>query len=160
MNNLTVLCVGKIKETYLNDGIAEYRKRLSKFAKVDIIEIDEAKASLNPSEGEIKQILETEGERLLSRIPKDAVVGALAIEGEMWSSEAFANAIDKASTYQSGHLVFIIGGSHGLSGTVKTRADWKLSFSKMTFPHQLMRLVLFEQLYRAFSILHHSSYHK
>jgi 23S rRNA (pseudouridine1915-N3)-methyltransferase len=160
MNSLTVLCVGKIKESYLNEGIAEYRKRLTKFAKVEIVEIDEAKASLNPSEAEIKQILETEGERLIARIPKDAVVVVLAIEGEQWSSEAFAAAIEKTSTYQSGHLVFVIGGSHGLSSAVKARADWKISFSKLTFPHQLMRLVLFEQLYRAFSILHHSSYHK
>ncbi len=160
MNNLTLLCVGKIKESYLSEGIAEYVKRLAKFAKLEIVEVDEAKSSLNPTEGEIRQILEIEGERLLARLPKDAVAIALAIEGESLTSEALSGVIEKISTYQSSHLAWIIGGSHGLSSAVKARADRLLSFSKLTFPHQLMRLILCEQLYRAFSILNHSSYHK
>ena len=160
MINLTVICVGKLKESYLQSGVAEYVKRISKFAKMDIIELPDEKNPSLDSEASVSKILDIEGDAILSKIPKDGYVVTLEIDGDKLSSEALAAFIDQTTQFQSNRIVFIIGGSLGLSEHVKKRADKALSFSKMTFPHQLMRLILTEQLYRSLSILNHSSYHK
>jgi len=160
MINLTVICVGKLKESYLQSGVAEYVKRIGKFAKIDIIELPDEKNPALESEASVSKILDIEGDAILSKIPKDGYVVTLEIDGDMLSSEALAAFIDQTTQFQSNRIVFIIGGSLGLSEHVKKRADKALSFSKMTFPHQLMRLILTEQLYRSLSILNHSSYHK
>lgn len=158
--NITVLSVGKLKEKYLKQGIDEYVKRLSTYAKVEIVEVADEKAPEHLSVQEMEQIKAKEGERLLAKIPHDAYTIALAIEGTMKSSEQFAQRLDKLATYGKSKVVFIIGGSLGLSRQVTQRADELLSFSKMTFPHQLMRLILLEQIYRAFRINRGEPYHK
>jgi 23S rRNA (pseudouridine1915-N3)-methyltransferase len=158
--HIHIISVGKLKEKYLMQGIAEYTKRLSSYAKIDIIEVPDEKAPEHLSEQEIEQIKQREGERILAKIPDDAYVIALAIEGKMKSSEQFAASLDKLATYGKSKIVFIIGGSLGLSKQVMQRADEALSFSKMTFPHQLMRLILLEQIYRAFRINRGEPYHK
>lgn len=150
--NITIVTVGKIKEKYLKQGIDEYLKRLSAYAKVDIIELPDEKTPETLSAVEMQQIKEKEGERILGKISADAHVIALAIEGKMKSSEELADTLDKLATYGKSKVVFVIGGSLGLSSSVMQRADEALSFSKMTFPHQLMRLILMEQVYRAFRI--------
>ncbi|MFB5166665.1 23S rRNA (pseudouridine(1915)-N(3))-methyltransferase RlmH [Parageobacillus toebii] len=155
-----IISVGKLKEKYLMQGIDEYKKRLSSYAKVDITEVPDEKAPEHLSEQEMEQIKQREGERILAKIPNDAYVIALAIEGKMKSSEQFAASIDKLATYGKSKIAFIIGGSLGLSKQVMQRADEALSFSKMTFPHQLMRLILLEQIYRAFRINRGEPYHK
>ncbi|MET3507877.1 23S rRNA (pseudouridine(1915)-N(3))-methyltransferase RlmH [Halalkalibacter oceani] len=158
--NITILAVGKLKEKYLKQGIAEYTKRLSAYAKLDIIEIPDEKAPENLSPADSELIKQKEGAKLLAKIPPDAHVIALAIDGKMKSSEELADIIDKLATYGKSKVVFVIGGSLGLSEDVLKRADEQLSFSKMTFPHQLMRLILLEQVYRAFRILRGEPYHK
>jgi len=160
MINFTMICVGKLKEKYLVDGVKEYIKRISKYAKMEIIEIQDEKNPSNDSEGEIKRLLDIEATHIITKIPKDAFVITLEIEGEMVSSEEFANMIDKVTQYDSSKIIFIIGGSHGLSPQIKSLKNKAISFSKMTFPHQLMRLILVEQIYRGLSILNHTSYHK
>jgi len=160
MINISLICVGKIKERYLADGISEYEKRISKFAKIDVVEIEDERIPDQPSEAEKKRVLETEGNLILAKIPKDAHVVTLEIDGDALSSPEMAGYIEKLGTYENSKIVFIIGGSLGLSASVKERSKKALSFSKMTFPHQLMRLILLEQLYRSFSILHHGAYHK
>jgi len=152
--------VGKLKEKYLKQGIEEYSKRLSAYAKIDIIEIPDEKAPETLSEQEMLQVKGKEGERILAKIPDDAHVIALAIEGKMKSSEELADTLDKLATYGKSKIVFVIGGSLGLSRDVMKRANDTLSFSKMTFPHQLMRLILVEQVYRAFRINRGEPYHK
>ncbi|MCC8073740.1 MAG: 23S rRNA (pseudouridine(1915)-N(3))-methyltransferase RlmH [Clostridiales bacterium] len=159
MMSITVIAVGKLKESYLRDGCKEYIKRLGAFAKVNIVEISEERASDNPSDSEIERLIEKEGERILQKIPKGATVIPLCIEGRQYSSEEFADLTEKISL-KSSSICFIIGGSFGLSDRVKVLGDYKLSFGKMTLPHQLARMVLLEQIYRAFSILNHSKYHK
>ncbi|NNU94133.1 23S rRNA (pseudouridine(1915)-N(3))-methyltransferase RlmH [Geobacillus sp. NFOSA3] len=158
--HIHIISVGKLKEKYLMQGIDEYKKRLSSYAKVDIIEVPDEKAPEHLSEQEMEQIKQREGERILAKIPNDAYVIALAIEGKMKSSEQFAASLDKLATYGKSKIAFIIGGSLGLSKQVMQRADEALSFSKMTFPHQLMRLILLEQIYRAFRINRGEPYHK
>lgn len=158
--NITVLSVGKLKEKYLKQGIEEYVKRLSGYAKVDVIEVPDEKAPEHLSAQEMEQVKEKEGERILAKVSDDAYVIALAIDGTMKSSEQFAASLDKLATYGKSKVVFIIGGSLGLSYKVRQRADESLSFSKMTFPHQLMRLILLEQIYRAFRINRGEPYHK
>jgi 23S rRNA (pseudouridine1915-N3)-methyltransferase len=158
--HIHIISVGKLKEKYLMQGIDEYKKRLSSYAKVDITEVPDEKAPEHLSEQEMEQIKQREGERILAKIPNDAYVIALAIEGKMKSSEQFAASIDKLATYGKSKIAFIIGGSLGLSKQVMQRADEALSFSKMTFPHQLMRLILLEQIYRAFRINRGEPYHK
>ncbi|OEF99656.1 23S rRNA (pseudouridine(1915)-N(3))-methyltransferase RlmH [Vulcanibacillus modesticaldus] len=157
---ITVISVGKIKEKYIVQGIAEYKKRLSPYAKLQIIEVADEKAPENLSEAEMQQIKQKEGERILQHIDQNQYVIALAIEGEMWSSEKLAKELDKLTTYGNSNIVFVIGGSLGLSKKVYDRANGLLSFSKMTFPHQLMRLILLEQIYRAFKINRGEPYHK
>jgi 23S rRNA (pseudouridine1915-N3)-methyltransferase len=156
--HISIVAVGKLKEKYLIAGINEYTKRLSAYAKIDIIEVADEKTSERASELEEEQIKEREGGRLLAKIPHDAHVIALAIEGKM--SEQFAARLDELATYGKSKVVFVIGGSLGLSKQVMARADETLSFSKMTFPHQLMRLILLEQIYRAFRINRGEPYHK
>ena len=158
--NISIITVGKLKEKYLKQGIEEYSKRLSAYAKIDIIEIPDEKAPETLSEQEMLQVKGKEGERILAKIPDDAHVIALAIEGKMKSSEELADTLDKLATYGKSKIVFVIGGSLGLSRDVMKRANDTLSFSKMTFPHQLMRLILVEQVYRAFRINRGEPYHK
>ncbi|OAH54285.1 MULTISPECIES: 23S rRNA (pseudouridine(1915)-N(3))-methyltransferase RlmH [Bacillaceae] len=158
--NISIITVGKLKEKYLKQGIDEYVKRLSAYAKMDIIEVADEKAPEVLSDAEMIQVKEKEGERILSKIGQDTYVIALAINGKMKSSEALAADLDKLATYGKSKIAFIIGGSLGLSDTVLNRADEKLSFSNMTFPHQLMRLILVEQVYRSFRINRNEPYHK
>lgn len=158
--NISIISVGKLKEKYLKQGIEEYVKRLSAYAKVELIEVPDEKAPENLSEQESQQIKEKEGERILAKISDDAYVIALAIEGKMKSSKELAKSLDKLATYGRSKIAFVIGGSLGLSKPVMQRANEALSFSKMTFPHQLMRLILLEQVYRAFRINRGEPYHK
>ncbi|AST93904.1 MULTISPECIES: 23S rRNA (pseudouridine(1915)-N(3))-methyltransferase RlmH [Sutcliffiella] len=158
--NISIITIGKLKEKYLKQGIEEYLKRLSIYAKVEVIELPDEKAPEQLSEAEMEQVKGKEGERILSKISDDTYVIALAIEGKQRSSEQLASEIDKLATYGKSKIAFIIGGSLGLSGEVMKRANDTLSFSKMTFPHQLMRLILLEQIYRAFRINRGEPYHK
>ncbi len=157
---ITLITVGKIKEKYFTDAIAEYAKRLSRYCKLEIIEVADEKTPDGASEALENQIKEKEGERILSKVPDSAYVVALAIEGKQLSSEELADKMEKWNVGGISHLVFIIGGSLGLTPKVLNRADYKLSFSKMTFPHQLMRVVLLEQIYRSFRIRNNEPYHK
>ncbi|MPQ23480.1 23S rRNA (pseudouridine(1915)-N(3))-methyltransferase RlmH [Bacillus paralicheniformis] len=158
--NISIVAIGKLKEKYLKQGIDEYIKRLSAYAKVDIIELPDEKAPENLSDQDMKIVKDKEGERILSKISPDAHVIALAIEGKMKSSEELADNMDRLATYGKSKVTFVIGGSLGLSDAILKRADEKLSFSRMTFPHQLMRLILLEQVYRAFRINRGEPYHK
>jgi 23S rRNA (pseudouridine1915-N3)-methyltransferase len=158
--NIQIIAVGKLKERYLKQGIDEYAKRLSAYAKLDMVEVAEEHARDPVSEAEAEIIKNKEGERILKRIHPDAYVIALAIDGKSMSSEQLSAHLDRLGTYGTNRIAFVIGGSYGLSGEVLQRADLLLSFSKMTFPHQLMRLILFEQIYRAFKISRGETYHK
>jgi 23S rRNA (pseudouridine1915-N3)-methyltransferase len=158
--NITVIAVGKIKEKYLKQGIQEYEKRLTKYAKIKIIELPDEKAAETLSEAEMKGVKIKEGERILRHVQPDMHIITLEIEGKMLSSEDFAARIDTLATYGKSKVAFIIGGSLGLSDEVRKRSNEALSFSKMTFPHQLMRLVLLEQVYRGFRIIRGEPYHK
>ena len=158
--NISIITVGKLKEKYLKQGIAEYTKRLSSYAKIEIIELPDEKAPENLSETDMLIVKQKEGERILSKITPDTHVIALAIEGSMKSSEQLADTLDRLATYGKSKVAFVIGGSLGLSDEVMKRSNEALSFSKMTFPHQLMRLILVEQIYRAFRINRGEPYHK
>ena len=157
---ITVITVGKIKEKYLEDAIAEYSKRLSRYCKLEIIQVADEKTPDRASEVVETQIKDKEGERILSHIKDKAYVVALAIEGKMISSEELAELIDGLGVRGESHIQFVIGGSLGLSKKVLERADYKLSFSRMTFPHQLMRVILLEQIYRSYRIVNGEPYHK
>ena len=157
---ITVLAVGKIKEKFYMEAIAEYAKRLSRYCKLEMIEVTDEKTPDGAGEAALWKIREKEGERLLSHIKESMYVIALAIEGKMRSSEDLSEHLASLWLYGDSHIVFVIGGSLGLSDTVLKRADEKLSFSKMTFPHQLMRVILLEQLYRSFKIRAGEPYHK
>lgn len=159
MINVTVIAVGRLKESYLREGCGEYIKRLGAYAKVSVIEINEERCSDNPSTGEIQSVIKKEGERIIKKIPKGAVVIPLCIEGAEYDSCDFSAVIEKISLNCS-HICFVIGGSYGLDDGVKSLGKIKLSFGKMTLPHQLARMVLLEQIYRAFSISNNSKYHK
>ena len=158
--NIDIVCVGKVKERYLRDAIDEYRKRLSRFAKVDVIEVADEKTPEHASDAVNEQIKEKEGERILKHLRDGAFVVALAIEGDQLTSEQLAARIAQWGLHGVSHLQFVIGGSLGLDPRVLRRANMSLSFSKMTFPHQLMRVILLEQIYRAFKINAHEPYHK
>ncbi|MDQ0903088.1 MULTISPECIES: 23S rRNA (pseudouridine(1915)-N(3))-methyltransferase RlmH [unclassified Paenibacillus] len=158
--HIQILTVGKLKERYLVDGIAEYVKRLGPYAKVQMIEVPDEKAPENMSPAEEQQVRVKEGERLLAKLGSDVYVVALAIDGEMWTSEQLAGSLDKLATYGRSQVAFVIGGSLGLSSELLRRADMRLSFGRMTLPHQLMRLVLVEQIYRAMRINRGEPYHK
>jgi 23S rRNA (pseudouridine1915-N3)-methyltransferase len=158
--NITILAVGKLKERYLVEGIKEYSKRLSKYTKLNIIEVQDEKAPDHLNENDIIQVLFKEGEKLLKKFPKDSYNIALTLDGNTYTSEEFASKIEQIKLYHNSHITFIIGGSHGLSKHVLTQVDETLSFSKFTFPHQLMRLILLEQIYRSFRINNNEPYHK
>lgn len=157
---IKVVTVGKLKEKYLKDGIAEYTKRISRFAKLEMIELADEKTPDKASELENQKILETEGARILSKVGERDFVVVLAIEGKTFSSEDFSKQLEQASIKGYSTLTFIIGGSLGLAPVVKNRANLSISFGRLTLPHQLMRLVLVEQIYRAFTIQQGSPYHK
>jgi len=158
--NISIISVGKLKEKYLKMGIDEYIKRLSGYAKMEIIEVPDEKAPENLSDADMLIVKEKEGERILSKISDDSYVIALAINGKEHSSESLAKKIDQLATYGNSKVAFVIGGSLGLSEAVMKRSNDTLSFSKMTFPHQLMKLILVEQVYRAFRINRNEPYHK
>lgn len=158
--NISIISVGKLKEKYLKDGIAEYVKRLGAYCQLHIIEVADEKAPEQLSDTEEELIKQKEGERILAKVPQDSHVIALAIEGKSLSSEQLASQIEQLATYGTSKITFVIGGSLGLSKEVMLRANSTLSFSKMTFPHQLMRLILVEQVYRAFRIMRGEPYHK
>lgn len=157
---ITVLSVGKIKEKYLNMAIDEYAKRLSKYCKLSFIQVQDEKTPDNASEAINLKIKETEGERILKNIKDTSYVCALAIEGKQLTSEKLASTLDNLAISGKSDIVFVIGGSLGLSDKVLSRADFLLSFSKMTFPHQLMKVILLEQIYRSFRIIKNEPYHK
>ncbi len=160
MQHVTVLCVGKLKESYWRDAVAEYAKRLSAFCRFTVIEVDEERLPDAPSAAQIAHTLEEEGKRLLSRIPRDALTVALCIEGKTVSSEMLSARLSSWALDGKSHIVFVIGGSFGLSDEVKHAAALCLSMSPMTFPHQLARVMLLEQIYRAFQIASGGKYHK
>ncbi|WP_164671092.1 23S rRNA (pseudouridine(1915)-N(3))-methyltransferase RlmH [Virgibacillus doumboii] len=157
---ITIITVGKIKEKYLKQGIAEYLKRLGPYAKVQIVEVADEKAPENMSDAEMQDVKRKEGERILSNVTPDTYLVTLEIEGKMLSSEQLAAKLDELATYGKSKVAFVIGGSLGISEEVQKRSDLALSFSRMTFPHQLMRLVLLEQVYRGFRITKNEPYHK
>lgn len=158
--NIKIICVGKLKEKFLKEGICEFQKRLKAYANLEIVEVKDEACPENSSESEMEKIKEVEGERILSKISKGAYVMALDICGKSLTSEDFAEKIEKLSVEGISAVDFIIGGSLGLSDEVKNKSDYRLSFSKFTFPHGLMRLILVEQVYRAFRIINNHPYHK
>lgn len=158
--NISIISVGKIKEKYLKLGIEEFSKRLSKYSKLEFIELDDEKCPEHLSEKDILIVKEKEGNKILSKIKNNSYVIALAIDGKNLSSEELAEKISSLAVSGKSHITFVIGGSLGLSDDVLKRANYKLSFSKMTFPHQLMKLILLEQVYRAFRINNNEPYHK
>lgn len=158
--SITIVSVGKLKEKYLKLGIEEYAKRLGSYTKMDLIEVPDEKAPEQLSDAEMLIVKKKEGERILAKISQDAFVFALAIEGKQRSSEELSTEIEKLMTYGHSKMVFVIGGSLGLHEEVLNRADAKISFGKMTLPHQLMKLVLIEQIYRSFRIMKNEPYHK
>lgn len=160
MLNVTILAVGKIKEKFLSDAIDEYSKRLGRYCRLEIIRVKDDPTPDNPTDKERDIVLKREGERLIEKIPKGAYIIPLCIEGKQKSSEEFAKTMSDIPSGGKSEVVFIIGGSIGLWDRIKDMADIKLSFSKMTFPHQLMCVVLLEQLYRAFNISGGGKYHK
>lgn len=157
---ITVLCVGKVKEKFYRDAIDEFSKRLSRYCKLEIVEVNDEKTEEQASETEIRLVKEKEGERLLKNIKEDAYVITLCIDGKQLDSEELSEKMEKLGIQGTSHIYFVIGGSLGLADAVIKRADYKLSFSKMTFPHQLMRVILLEQIYRGYRIMNHEPYHK
>lgn len=157
---IRILTVGKIKEKYLNDGIGEYSKRLGRYCKLTFCQVADEKTPDKASEALNRQIKETEGERLMKHIREQDYVIALAIDGKMLDSVELSQMIGRLGVEGKSSVVFVIGGSLGLSDAVLRRADYKLSFSRMTFPHQLMQMILLEQIYRGYRILNHEPYHK
>ena len=157
---ITVIGVGKVKERFFEESINEYQKRLGRYCRLEIIQVGDEKTPDGAGLALEDQIRDREGQRILSHIKDGAYVIALAIEGRMLDSEELAKKIENLGVKGTSHVIFVIGGSLGLSGQVMDRADYHLSFSKMTFPHQLMRVILLEQIYRACRILNHEPYHK
>lgn len=158
--NIEIICVGKLKEKYLKNGIAEYLKRLDAYAKVTLIELADEPTAENMSPVEIQQVLEKEAEKITQRLAPDRKVIVLAIEGKLISSPELAATLENYATYGDSKVSFIIGGSLGLADQIKKRADLSISFGRITLPHQLMRLVLVEQIYRSFRIMKGHAYHK
>ncbi len=158
--NIKILCVGKIKEKFYRDAISEYSKRLSKYCSLEIIEVNDEKTSENSTENEINIIKDKEGERILKHIKDKDYAIALAIQGKQQDSVAFSKYIENLGITGNSSICFIIGGSLGLSDAVMKRCNDSISFSKMTFPHQLMRVILLEQIYRAMRIMNNEPYHK
>ena len=159
MANITVISIGTLKEAYLRDAVSEYKKRLSQYARIDEINLKEEAIRNEDDASEIKRALEIEAEKVLAAAPKDSYKIAMCVEGKEYDSPALAKLIGSAIDAK-GKITLIIGSSHGLSDTVKTECDARISFSKLTFPHQLMRVILMEVLYRSFTILAGKKYHK
>ncbi|MGI5892370.1 MAG: 23S rRNA (pseudouridine(1915)-N(3))-methyltransferase RlmH [Bacillota bacterium] len=157
---ISILCIGKLKENYLKEGVAEYLKRLGPLAKLKIYELNEEKSPANPSLNQTEQIKEAEGRRILDALPKDCYHMALDMRGKNLSSQQLAQHFHELALRGQSHLAFSIGGSYGLAKNVIDEADFVLSFGNMTYPHQLMRLILLEQIYRAFKISLGHTYHK
>lgn len=157
---ITLITVGKIKEKYLKDAIAEYSKRLSRYCKLEIIEVADEKTPDNASQTVEDAIRSREAERILRYVKEDAYIITLEIAGKMLTSEELSEKIEALGIQGKSHIAFIIGGSIGLGQEVLQRSDYALSFSKMTFPHQLMRVILLEQIYRSYRIMNHEPYHK
>jgi 23S rRNA (pseudouridine1915-N3)-methyltransferase len=159
MANVTVITVGSLKEGYLREAVAEYKKRLSQYARVDEVEIKEERINNEDNRAEINAALDKEAEKILAAVPKDAMKIALCVEGKQYTSEELARLVGEGND-RGGKIAFIIGSSYGLSDRVKRECDVRLSFSKLTFPHQLMKVILFESVYRSFTILAGKCYHK
>lgn len=160
MLNITIIAVGKLKEQYLRDASAEYQKRLSTLCKLNIVELNPEKLSDNPSAKEIENALNNEAKRIIEKIPKGAKIYSMCIEGKQRTSEELSREIDSLAVEGVSNIVFIIGGSFGLSDEVKRLSAYRLSMSKMTFPHQIARIMLLEQIYRATQISIGTKYHK
>ncbi len=160
MIKITIACVGKVKKSWMRAGIAEYEKRLGRYCRLETLQVADEKTPDGAAPAEEVAIREKEGQRLLAGIPERAFVAALEIGGRRFDSPAFAREIEKLGASGNSHLVFVIGGSLGLSDSVLRRANMKISFSDMTFPHQLMRIILLEQIYRGFRIINGEPYHK
>jgi 23S rRNA (pseudouridine1915-N3)-methyltransferase len=159
MLSVKIICIGKLKESFWKNACAEYAKRLKSFCTFSIIELPESRIADNPSQSQIDTALITEGQKILSHI-KNSAVFALCIEGVPFSSEKLSETIDSLSINGTSSIVFVIGSSYGLSNEVKEKAKYKISMSAMTFPHQLARVMLCEQIYRSFQIINHGKYHK
>ncbi len=157
---ISIACVGRIKEKFYRDAISEYEKRLSRYCRLEFLEVADEKTPDGAGEALEEQIKEKEARRLLEKIREDAFVCALEIEGKRLTSEGFARWMEGLTVRGTSHIVFVIGGSLGLHESLRRRADMALSFSDMTFPHQLMRVILVEQIYRGFRIIHGEPYHK
>lgn len=157
---IQIVSVGKVKEKYIKLGIAEFEKRLRSYCKLTMDEVNDEKAPEQMSEKELNQVKLKEGERILSKIKPTQYVIALDLQGDQWSSEKLSKEMEQLSIHGKSQISFVIGGSNGLSDDVLKRADQKLSFSRMTFPHQLMKLILLEQIYRSFKIQKNEPYHK
>ncbi len=157
---LSVVCVGKLKEKYWRDAVEEYSKRLSRYVKLEIVEVSDEKAPEAMSEAQENAVRKKEGERILKAIKDDMYVILLAIEGKQYTSEGLSKMLEENMVRGISHMAFIIGGSLGLSQEVMQRGDMALSFSSMTFPHQMMRIILLEQIYRGFKIMTKEPYHK
>lgn len=160
MTRINIICVGGLKEKYLKDACSEYIKRLGPFCKLSIMEVDEYKISDGMSKSCVDKALMMEGKEIISKINSDSFVVSLCIEGKMLSSKSLADKLEKLFIYENSNVTFVIGGSYGLSEEVKDISDFKLSLSSMTFPHQLTRVILLEQIYRVFQILSSGKYHK
>ena len=159
MANVTIITVGSLKEGYLREAVAEYKKRLSQYARVDEVELKEERINDENNRTEIESALSKEADKIIAAIPKDALKIALCVEGKQYTSEELAKLVGDGND-RGGKIAFVIGSSYGLSEKVKKECDVRLSFSKLTFPHQLMKVVLFEAVYRSFTILHGKRYHK
>ncbi len=160
MQQITVLCVGRLKEPYLTAACAEYQKRMQTLCKLQILELPAQRTPDDPNDAQIRQAIEKEGALILEKIPAGAAVVALCVEGKQMDSERFSRLLSDYATAGKDKVCFVIGGSFGLSDAVKRRADRRLSVSEMTFPHQLFRVMLLEQIYRAKQIERGSKYHK
>lgn len=157
---ISIICVGKIKERFYSDAIAEYAKRLSRYCKLEIVEVADEKTPDKASLVEEKQIMEKEASRILSAMKEDSYKIILDIAGKKMDSVSFSSKLENVFSYENSHITFVIGGSLGLHESVKKTADFRISFSDMTFPHQLMRVILLEQIYRCYRIMNNEPYHK
>lgn len=157
---IKIIAVGKIKEQYLKDGISEYLQRLSSYAKVEIVEVNDSKVKDNPNESDINKVINEEGERILSKIKSGDLVVNLDLNKKEFDSVEFSKFLNDKIVEGGASVTFVIGGSYGLSNQVKERANYSISLSKMTFLHQMTRLILLEQIYRSFKILNNETYHK
>ena len=158
--NIQIICIGKLKESYWTDAVKEYTKRISRYAAIDVLELKESLLPANASPADEERVKLEEGKEILKAIKPGTYVITLEIKGKQLSSEELAGKVENLGIEGKSNIAFVIGGSLGLSPEVSARSDFKLSFSKMTFPHQMMRVVLLEQVYRSFKIIKHETYHK